>query len=167
MPTNIPDDRYDLPSLIYRIEYQPEKAVEPIGTSIDNGILSSLPFRSKEVLSKAISDRVSFLKETTHDLASLIEERQKLRSALQSNIDHNLCQIQSTIYALEQDMCGVIDKDRRRTWLEKQISELYKERRQQDLSQWQDTVKLKHERRAAEKELRSAMLDLWMIQFLS
>ena len=50
---------------------------------------------------------------------------------------------------------------------EKQISELYKERRHQELSQWQDTVKLKHERRMAEKELQSAMLDLWMIQFLS
>ena len=97
----------------------------------------------------------------------LIEERQKLKADLQSNIDEDLCQIQSTIYALEQDMGGVIDKSKRRIWLEKQISELYKERRHQELSQWQDTVKLKHERRKAEKELRSAMLDLWMIRFLS
>jgi len=128
---------------------------------------SALPGKSRDVLAQVISDRVSFLKKTTDDLALLIEERQELKSALQSNIDNNLCQIQSTIYALEEDMCGVIDKGRRRTWLEKQISELYKERRQQDLLQWQDTVKLKHERRKAEKELRSAMLDLWMIQFLS
>ena len=127
----------------------------------------ALPGKSKDVLAQVISDRVSFLKGTIDELASLIEERQSLKADLQSNIDDDLCQIQNTIYALEQDMCGVIDKGRRRTWLEKQISELYKERRQQDLLQWQDTVKLKHERRNAEKELRSAMLDLWMIQFLS
>ena len=66
-------------------------------------------------------------------------------------------------------MAGVLPSRtvKRRIWLEKQVSELYKEKRQQELSQWQDTVKLKHERRKAEKELRSAMLDLWMIQFLS
>ena len=123
--------------------------------------------KSRDVLSQVISDRVSFLKGTIDELAGLIEERQKLKTDLQSNIDDDLCQIQSTIYTLEQDMCGVIDKSKRRIWLEKQISELYKERRQQDLLQWQDTVKLKHEKRIAEKELRSAMLDLWMIQFLS
>ena len=126
-----------------------------------------LPGKSRDVLAQVISDRVSFLKGTIDELASLIEERRKLKANLQSNIDDDLCQIQSTIYALEEDMCGVIDKGRRRTWLEKQISELYKERRQQDLLQWQDTVKLKHEKRIAGKELRSATLDLWMIQFLS
>ena len=139
-------------------------------TSIDKSLCmgyKTLPGRSGDVLSRVISDRVSFLKGTIGDLASLIEERQNLKADLQANIDDDLCQIQSTIYALEQDMCGVIDKGRRRTWLEKQISELYKERRQQDLLQWQDTVKLKHEKRIAEKELRSATLDLWMIQFLS
>ena len=139
-------------------------------TSIDKSLCmgyKALPGKSRDVLTQVISDRVSFLKGTIDDLASLIEERQNLRVDLQANIDDDLCQIQNTIYALEQDMCGVVDKSKRRIWLEKQISELYKERRQQDLSQWQDTVKLKHERRIAEKELRSATLDLWMTQFLS
>ena len=139
-------------------------------TSIDKGPCmgyGALPGKSRDVLAQVISDRISFLKGTIDELAALIEERQGLKADLQSNIDDNLCQIQSTIYALEQDMCGVIDKGKRRTWLEKQISELYRERRQQELSQWQDTVKLKHERRKAEKELRSVMLDLWMIRFLS
>ena len=139
-------------------------------TSIDKSPCvgyKALPGKSRDVLTQVISDRVSFLKGTIDDLASLIEERQNLRVDLQANIDDDLCQIQNTIYALEQDMCGVVDKSKRRIWLEKQISELYKERRQQDLSQWQDTVKLKHEKRIAEKELRSATLDMWMIQFLS
>ncbi len=147
----------------YILVYQPV-------TSIDKSPrmgCGALPGKSKEVLARVISDRVSFLKGTIDELTALIEERQKLKDDLQSNIDDDLCQIQSTIYALEQDMCGIIDKSKRRIWLEKQISELYRERRQQELSQWQDTVKLKHEKREAEKELRSAMLDLWMVRFLS
>lgn len=108
-------------------------------TSIDRSPFigyGMLPGKSKEVLARVISDRVSFLKGTIDELTALIEERQKLKDDLQSNIDDDLCNIQSTIYALEQDMCGIIDKSKRRIWLEKQISELYRERRQQELSQW-------------------------------
>lgn len=149
--------------LSYVVDYQP---ITGIDKSSSVGYVM-LPGKSRDVLAQVISDRVYFLKGTIDDLASLIEERQELKNALQSNIDDDLCQIQSTIYALEQDMCGVIDKSERRIWLEKQISELYKEKRDHDLSKWQDTVKLKQEKRMAEKELRSAKLDLWMIRFLS
>ena len=149
--------------LSYIVGYQPVRNIDK-NSSMRYG---ALPGKSRDVLDQVISDRVSFLKGTIDELTTLITEREKLKADLQSNIDDDLCQIQSTIYALEEDMCGVIDKGRRRTWLEKQISELYKERRQQDLLQWQDTVKLKHEKRIAEKELRSATLDLWMIRFLS
>ena len=149
--------------LSYIVGYQPVRNIDK-NSSMGYG---ALPGKSRDVLAQVISDRVSFLKGTIDELTALIAERQSLKSDLQSNIDDDLCQIQSTIYALEQDICGIIDKSKRRIWLEKQISELYKEKRQQDLLQWQDTVKLKHEKRIAEKELRSATLDLWMIQFLS
>ncbi|MFC1713553.1 hypothetical protein ACFL6S_07795 [Candidatus Poribacteria bacterium] len=149
--------------LSYIVGCQPVASIDK-SPCMGNGVL---PGKSRDVLAQVISDRVSFLKGTIDEITSLIAERQRLKADLQSNIDDDLCQIQSTIYALEQDMCGVIDKSKRRIWLEKEISELYKERRQHDLSQWQDTVKLKHEKRMAEKELRSATLDLWMIQFLS
>jgi len=62
-------------------------------------------------------------------------------------------------------MCNKIDKSRRRTLLEKQIADLYKEKRQEQLSHWTDTVMLKRE--LAEKEQRNAVLDLWMLKFLS
>ena len=118
-------------NLSYIVSYQPV-------TSIDKSPCvgyGALPGKSRNVLTQVISDRVSFLKGTIDDLASLIEERQNLKVDLQVNIDDNLCQIQNTIYALEQDMGGVVDKSKRRIWLEKHISDLYKERRQQELSQ--------------------------------
>ena len=142
-------DRYNLP--ITASDYE-----------LRNGIS-----QSKDILLKVISDRVTLTNKTIDELTALIEERRMLKDDLNSTIDDELCEIQSTIYALELDMCGVIDKSNRRISLEQQICALYKEKRQHKLSHWQDTAKLKHERRKVEKELRSAMLDLWMVRFLS
>ncbi|MBI3336418.1 hypothetical protein HYZ98_02525 [Candidatus Peregrinibacteria bacterium] len=50
--------------------------------------------------------------------------------------------------------------------MERQIAELEKENRQQELLHWQDTVVLKRELREAEKELQNALLDGWMVRFL-
>ena len=161
-------DGYAMPGgkevdLSYIVGYQPVTSTS-IVPSVAN---RALPVKSRDVLAQVISDRVSFLKGTIDELTALIAEREKLKADMQSNIDDDLCQVQSVIYALEQDMGGVVDKSKRRIGLEKQISDLYKEKRQQQLSHRQDTVKLKRERRVAEKELRSAMLDLWIIRFLS
>ncbi len=141
----------------YSVGYHPVDggSVSPVGYSM-------LPFKSRNVLARVISDRLSLLKKSIDEINSLIQERQKLKESLGSDIDEELCRTQTAIYQLEltSDMVKMSS-------LEKQISDLYKEKRQQEFSHWQDTVKLKHERRMTEKELRSAMLDLWMIQFLS
>ena len=132
-----------------------------------NYSLAEFPIKSKEVLYKTIYSRIVFLRQTIDEIDLLIDERQRLRESISSEIEQKVCDVQNVIHGLELDMCGVIDKSRRRISLEQQIGELYREERQQKMSHWQDTVKLKHERRMAEKELRSAMLDLWMIRFLS
>ena len=86
----------------------------------------------------------------------------ELRSTLNSDIDGDMCRTQTMLYELD-----FMPDAARRSSLEKQIIELCKEKRYQKLSHWQDTVMLKHELRKAEKELRTATLDLWMIRFLS
>lgn len=123
--------------------------------------------QSKEILSKLLVERLYLVRHEINEIEGQLAERQKLTQILDSELDERLCQVQSVIYWLELDMCNKIDKSRRRTSLENQIAQLYKEKRQGKLSHWQDTVKLKTELRKAEKELRSASLDLWMMRFLS
>jgi len=126
-----------------------------------------LPVQSRDILSKLLADRLYLIKYEVSEISQQIDDRQRLKESLDSEIDQRVCEVHTVIYDLELDMGGLIDKSRRRISLEQQIGELYKEKRQGELSNWQDTVMLKRELRKAEKELRSATLDLWMLKFLS
>ena len=125
--------------------------------------LTSLPFKSKELLGKVISDRISFLKKSIEEISGQIEERQRLKDILNSDIDEKICQTKSALYELDSfgDLCD------RRSSLEEQVAALHKEKRNQKLRHWQDTVKLESELRDMKKELLSALRDLEMIKALS
>ena len=153
----LPEKSY-LPIPYYFSDYQilDDSSIAPVNYSM----LSCLPTKSKELLSKVITDRVSFLKNTVDELNDMIAERATLTETLKSDIDENMCQARSELYGLELT-------DTKRNSLDKLIMDLYKDKRQQEHSHWQDAVELKQELRKAQKELRIAMLDLWMIQFLS
>jgi len=147
-----------------RVDYSYSMGYQPITNAslAPNMGYSTLPLKSRNVLARVISDRVSFLRGSAAEINALMKERLQLKEALECGIDEEMCRIQTNIYELDlmPDMV-------KRSSLEKQIMELRKEKRSQQLSRWQDTVRLKGELRKVEKELRSAMLDLWMIRFLS
>jgi hypothetical protein len=140
---------------------------DPDKDGIENYVILSLSIQSNDILSKLLTDRLYLIKDEISEISQQIDERQKLKQSLNSEIDQRVCEVQNVIYGLELDMGNQIDKSRRRISLEQQIGELYKEKRQGELSHWQDTVMLKRELRKADKELRSASLDLWMMKFLS
>ena len=73
-----------------------------------------------------------------------------------------MCRTQTEIFKLD-----FMPDSIKRSSLENRIMDLCKEKRDHDLSHWKDAVELKRELRKTEKELRTAMLDLWMIRFLS
>jgi len=144
----------------FTAEYWPKEKED----NAESGILNHLPFKSRDVIERVIADRVAFLKDSIEEIRSQIKERQKLKHELNSGIDEDICEAKSALFEL--DSLAEVAPGRRSS-LEKQIMDLSKEKRQQGLQHWQDTVKLKQERRRAEKELRSAMLDLWMVRFLT
>jgi len=123
--------------------------------------------KSSDILSRILTDRLYLIRGEIGEISQQIDERQRLKRSLDSEIEQKVCDVQNIIYFMELDMCNRIDKSRRRSLLEQQIGELYKEKRQGELSCWQDTVMLQRELRKAEKELRSSTLDLWMVRFLS
>jgi hypothetical protein len=128
----------------------------------NHGFLSSMPVKSREMLFHVISDQVYFLKANIDEINALLEERRSLARLLTDDIDQDMCRIRTEIYQLEHDTDSA-----ERLSLEKQILELLKEKRQQKVSEWQDKVDLKRELRKTKKEFRTAMLDLWMVRFLS
>lgn len=138
-----------------------------ISRGMDSSLANCLPSKAPQVLSSVISDRISFLEESTEQMKAQIQERQELKNSLDAEIDQRLCQVQTMLHQLKP-WDGISKPEGRRvTSLEKQIGELYKEKREHRLSHWQDTVMLKRELRKAQKELRTAMLDMWMTRFLS
>ncbi len=134
---------------------------------VKNDKILPIGVKSSDILSRILTDRLYLIRGEISEISHQIDERQRLKKSLDSDIEQKVCDVQNIIYFMELDMCNRIDKSRRRSLLEQQIGELYKEKRQGELSHWQDTVMLKRELRKTEKELRSATLDLWMVRFLS
>jgi len=122
---------------------------------------SALPFESKEILAKVMNERLESLRSEIDSINTHLRQRARLRDALQSGIREDMCHIQNRVYELNTEDSGSVIP------LEKLLAGLSKERRQQEYSHWQDTVMLKRDLRKAEKELRSAVLDLWMVRFVS
>ena len=135
-----------------------------LNSALGYNALNFLPFKGRDMLPRVVSDRVKFLKSSTDEIKQMLHERQKLKDALNSERDEDICKTQTALYEL--DSLANADPARRSS-LEKQLADLSQEKRRQELSHWQDTVMLKRELRKAEKELRSAILDLWMLRFLS
>jgi len=147
----------------------PEFPYEIVNPIIPYDFLHSSPIKGKELLAKSISDRISFLKKSIDEIYELLQERYRLKECLNADIDERTCQILTKLYRLGHydENPWANTSNARRISLEQQITELYKERRQQELGHWQDSVMLKKELRNMEKELLSALRDLWMVRFIS
>lgn len=120
----------------------------------------SLPFESRDILSEVVSDRILFLYDSIRETNLQLLQRTELRNDFQQEICKEHVRIQNLLYELE-------NKGKDISSLELRLADLSQEERQQQLSHWRDTVELKRERRNTEKELRSAILDFWLIRFLS
>lgn len=144
-------------SLNKYIPDNPEYHVSIVDTAISNA--SNLP-RSMDILSKIVSERIVYLYQDLIEANRVIHERTTLARNIQSQIDDNII---NTVNLQNE----LISDPNLRTSLENQINNLHKEKRQQELSHWRDTVELERDLRKAEKELRTALLDLWMVRFLS
>ncbi len=127
--------------------------------SVNTQSAFNLPFESKDLLSKVASDRIDHLTESLKDSNRLLLQRTELKNDFQQEISKDHMRIQNLLFDFE-------NKGKDISSLELSLANLSQEERQQEVSHWRDTVELKRELRNTEKELRSAMLDLWMIQFL-
>ena len=115
---------------------------------------------TNDLLSNVISDRIDHLYTSINQSNQLLQKRTELRNNHQLEISKQHVRIQNLLFDFE-------NKGKDISSLEVSLANLSQEQRQQELSHWRDTAELMRELKKSEKELRSAILDLWMIQFLS
>ncbi len=117
----------------------------------------------KDILTKVTSDRILLCRKEIVDLSSLARERAILNENLQSKTDDCICNTvnllfeQESLYRSNPNKCS----------LSQQLNDLYRAQRQEDLVFWRDRKEIRREIHQAEKQLQSAMIDLWMLRFLS
>lgn len=114
---------------------------------------------SQDILNQVIYSRMAFTRDTINEIYAHLRQRKSLKDALNSEIDEDISRIRDTLFNVE----GIPAKSA----LERQVTDLTKEKRSHELAHWQDTLCLSKELRLAVKELRTAMLDLWMLRFLT
>ena len=101
-----------------------------------------------------IEDKLQFLKECIEQVESQLRERQKQKQEFVRELDEEICSVQTSIYQLDLTR----DHSRtsqRRTGLEREIKNLEKQKRQQELEYWRDVVELQKEFRQLKKEYRA------------
>ncbi len=117
----------------------------------------------KDILTKVTSDRILLCRKELADLSSLARERAILNENLQSKTDDCICNTVNMLF--EQEF--LYRSNPNKCSLSQQLNDLYRGQRQEDLSFWKDKKEMRREIHQAEKQLQSALLDLWMLNFLS
>jgi len=111
-------------------------------------------------MAAVIYSRLSFLKSTITEISGQLKQRDALWHRQSREIDENLCRAQSKAYQFEPDHPAVNN-------LEQMIIGLHKESRSLELARRRDIVDLRRELRGAERELTTALMEWWMVSFLT
>lgn len=103
-----------------------------------------------------IEDKLQFLKESIDEVVLQLQKRLKQKENFLSELDEKLCEVQSSIYYLDE-MGDVANNQmsRRRINLDREIKNLEREKRQQELEYWRDVTSLQAELRQLKKEYRA------------
>jgi len=114
-------------------------------------------FPSKPSFLPQIEDKLQFLRESIAEVEEQLGLRKEQKQALIDDIDQQICEVKSSIYALDHfgDMRNPPQMNQRRNHLEKEIKKLEREKRQQELDYWRDITALQKELRQLKKEYRA------------
>lgn len=103
-----------------------------------------------------IEDKLQFLKESIDEVVIQLQKRSKQKQGFLTELDEKLCEVQSSIYYLDE--MGDVNSNqmsRRRINLDREIKNLEREKRQQELEYWRDITSLQKELRQLKREYRA------------
>jgi hypothetical protein len=91
---------------------------------------------------EVIKDKLRFQKATLDQISGLIQEREKARQNNLASIESESVKIQSDLFLYKCIIYPISPDHKRKSNLERAISELENRRRQEQISCWKDTLKL-------------------------
>lgn len=103
-----------------------------------------------------IEDKLQFLQECISQVEDQLQQRERQKQAFLSELEQKLCEVQTSIYYLDQMGDARNNQmSRRRISLDREIKKLEKEQRTQELEHWRDVTELQKELRQLKKEYRA------------
>jgi len=120
---------------------------EPLAIREKISDTSNTPTDSSTLIDRILSERQAMLKATLVDIISSVQERKSLLKEAISGIEKRECEIVSMIRHLDPFICYSIKVDYRRIALEKELTNLKKQKGEHNVQSWRDVVMLKKDLR--------------------
>ena len=105
-------------------------------------ILAYRPSSMANLADDIILDKVRMLKASLEQMLGLIAEREKVRQNNLRSIESELFKVQAELFIYQCIVYPISPDHKRKSNLERALSDLEKSRRQEEIGCWQDTLKL-------------------------
>jgi len=114
----------------------------PYKCALIEELLACSPTPSENLAEEVIKDKLRFQKASLDQIIGLIEEREKAKQNNLASIESEAVKIQGDLFLYKCIVYPIFPDHKRKSNLERAISELENRRRQEEISCWKDTLKL-------------------------
>jgi hypothetical protein len=105
-------------------------------------LLISLSPATENLAEELVKEKLRFQKASLDQIINLINEREHARENNLNSIESELIKAQAELFPYKCIVYPLVPDNKRKSTLERAISELESRRRQEDVSCWKDTLKL-------------------------
>lgn len=126
------------------LSYEFERKKMPSDTEIIKQFLAYRPFSKDDVVENVFKEKIDFQKASLLQILSLIKERERLKEQNIAEIQARLINCQSNLYRVHINW-PALGGERRKNTLESIIANLEEQARQERVSCWKDTSRLRQE----------------------
>lgn len=142
-----------------------EKALDNNQFDILRQFLTFKPLLKDNLAEDIIKEKIRFQKATLVQLVSLIIERERIKKRNIASLDSEIMDFQSQLYIYKCHIYPINPDNKRKSNLERALSELENRRRQEEIDCWKDTLRLWQEVLKVAAEYRTAVRKAKLLLF--
>lgn len=121
------------------------------------GFLKGAHFSDENLVEQVIKEKIRFQKTSLVQLMNLILEREKSKQRNLASLASEIMNLQSQLYVYKCHIYPIKPDNKRKSNLERSLSELENRRRQEEIDCWKDTLRLWQELLKIATELRATL----------